>query len=269
MKIYFMKFLYFVSGNRLCQAMLSRIFRLVRLLMGFGSGAFPDQSGEKKLLLKLNQGTGERDAPLVFFDVGANQGQFLNLIVDIFSKEDIRVYSFEPASSSFASLQKKFGNSTNVTLENLGLDDHPNRSKLYYDEPNSLFASKYDRDVSRLNTKFEHSELAEFTTLDLYYENKNVEEIFLLKIDVEGNELNVLKGAKGLFEQKRIRYLCFEFGSTQIDSRTFFKDIYAFLKDFQMIGLYRILPNGYLSPVAQYDEKLEQFFTSNYFAVMK
>lgn len=269
MKKLLMKFLYFVSGNRFCQTILSWIFRLVRLLMGFGSGAFPEQSGEKKLLLKLNQGTEKKNAPLIFFDVGANQGQFLDLIVDIFSKEDIRVYSFEPASSSFESLQKKFGHSTNVTLENMGLDDHPNHSNLYYDEPHSLFASKYDRDVSRLNTKFEHSEIVEFSTLDLYCENKNLEEIFLLKIDVEGNELNVLKGAKGLFEQKRIQYLCFEFGSTQIDSRTFFKDIYLFLKDFQMKEIYRILPNGYLVPVTEYDEKLEQFFTSNYFAVMK
>lgn len=269
MKNFLMKFLYFVSGNRFCQAILSRIFRLVRLLMGFGSGAFPDQSGEKKLLLKLNQDTGEKEKPLIFFDVGANQGQFLNLIIEVFSKKEIQVYSFEPASSSFESLRKKFGHSPYVTLENLGLDDHPSRSKLYYDEPNSLFASKYDRDVSRLNTKFEHSELVEFSTLDLYCQNKNVEEIFLLKIDVEGNELNVLKGAKGLFEQKRIQYLCFEFGSTQIDSRTFFKDIYVFLNDFKMKELYRILPTGYLVPVTQYDEKLEQFFTSNYFAIMK
>jgi len=242
---------------------------MVRLLMGFGSGAFPDKSGEKKLLLKLNQDTGEKEEPLIFFDVGANQGQFLDLIVDSFPKKEIRVYSFEPASSSFESLQNKFENNIYVMLENMGLDDHPNRSKLYFDEPNSLFASKYDRDVSRLNKKFEHSELVEFSTLDLYCENKNIEEIFLLKIDVEGNELNVLKGARGLFEQKKIKNLCFEFGSTQIDSRTFFKDIYVFLKDFQMKELYRILPNGYLAFVDQYDEKLELFFTSNYFAVMK
>jgi len=264
-----MKFLFFISGNQAFQAILDRIIKVVRLLMGFGSGAFPDQSGEKKVLQKLKNDLGGNQETITFFDVGANQGQFLDLILETFPQNNVHVYSFEPASSTFESLKNKFGHKTNVTLENLGFDDHPNYSKLFYDKPNSLFASKYNRDVSRLNTKFEHSELVEFSTLDLYCQKKNVEEIFLLKIDVEGNELNVLNGAKGLFEQKKIRYLCFEFGSTQVDSRTFFKDIYLFLSQYQMKSLFRILPSGYLIPIDRYDEKLEMFFTSNYFAVMK
>ena len=48
--------------------------------------------------------------------------------------------------------------------------------------------------------------------------------IDLLKLDVEGNELLALKGLSDSIEY--IKIIQFEFGGSNIDSRTYFQDFY-------------------------------------------
>jgi hypothetical protein len=85
----------------------------------------------------------------------------------------------------------------------------------------------------------------------------------LLKIDVEGFELQVLKGAEKTL--KFVIVVQFEFGGTSIDSRNFFKDFWDFfeMNNFQ---LYRLTPLG-LRKVSRYSEELECFKFSNYYAI--
>ena len=84
-----------------------------------------------------------------------------------------------------------------------------------------------------------------------------------VKIDVEGYELFVLKGFGELIYNMRI--IQFEFGGTNIDTRTFFQDLWYFFKE-KEFSLYRITPIGNL-PVRQYSEIDEFFSTTNYIAV--
>jgi Methyltransferase FkbM domain len=78
-------------------------------------------------------------------------------------------------------------------------------------------------------------------------------------VDVEGNELNVLKGASEMIRKGNIDFIQFEFGGTDIDSRTFFQDFYYLLKDNYKI--YRIYRNG-LDPIRQYNQTQEIFLAS-------
>jgi len=85
-------------------------------------------------------------------------------------------------------------------------------------------------------------------------------------MDVEGNELKVLDGALNMLASKRIRFIQFEFGGCNIDSRTFFQDFYYLLnKDFQ---LYRIVQDG-LFPINHYKECYELFMTTNFLAELR
>lgn len=84
-----------------------------------------------------------------------------------------------------------------------------------------------------------------------------------VKIDVEGYELFVLKGFGELIYNMRI--IQFEFGGTNIGTRTFFQDLWYFFKE-KEFSLYRITPIGNL-PVRQYSEIDEFFSTTNYIAV--
>jgi hypothetical protein len=60
--------------------------------------------------------------------------------------------------------------------------------------------------------------------------------------------------------------VAFEFGGSNIDSRSFFQDFYYFFKA-QKFNLSRITPSGYLYPIKSYSELLEQFRCTNFVAV--
>lgn len=237
--------------------------------MGIGSGAFPDSSGEKKAIKFVIENCQNTEFPIVIFDVGANKGQFLDEIIEVTNGENLEVYGFEPQKEAFRILVSASENFDFVKLINIGFDIKKGKSKIYYDKPGSIFASKYQRDVSRLDIKFSHSEIVEFNTIDEYCKSENISRIDYLKIDVEGNELNVLKGASQMLANRKIHFISFEFGSTQVDSRTFFKDIYQFLTAHNLVRLFRLTPGGYMVPIHAYNEELEVFFTTNYLAVMK
>jgi hypothetical protein len=66
---------------------------------------------------------------------------------------------------------------------------------------------------------------------------------------------------------KKIDMLSFEFGSCNLDSRTYFQDIFYFLKQYQMGDIFRITPSGYLSPIHEYQEVYERFWTTNFIAL--
>jgi FkbM family methyltransferase len=264
-----MKLLFLITGNKYAQEILEKIFYWIRILMGFGSGAFPIDSGEKEVFVYLSKLERRGNEPFIIFDVGANKGQFLQLLLDNLFVSDYKVFCFEPVKDTFRELEKNFGGLEKIVLINQGLDISTHEAKIYFDNPGSLRASKYHRDLRHLGINFSLSEDVQYTTLDQFCETFGVDYIDLLKIDVEGNEYNVLKGAEKLLENGQIKLITFEFGRAQIDSNTFFKDLYYYLKKFGLEYIYRIHPSGYLHPIPEYDEKNEVFFTTNYIAVMK
>ena len=104
------------------------------------------------------------------------------------------------------------------------------------------------------------------TTIDTFCQENNIEHIDFLKIDVEGNELKVLQGAKTMINNGNIDYIQFEFGGTAIDAHIYFQDFYYLLKD--KYRIYRILNNG-LRHIDKYSELNEIFVTTNFFAEKK
>ena len=87
-----------------------------------------------------------------------------------------------------------------------------------------------------------------------------------MKIDVEGNEFKALLGAKEMLNKKSVGAIQIEFGGTNIDSRTYFRDFWNLLHDDYKV--YRILKNG-LYEIEKYDEHLEIFTCTNYLFILK
>jgi hypothetical protein len=85
-------------------------------------------------------------------------------------------------------------------------------------------------------------------------------------MDVEGNELKVLNGSKGMLNEGKIDFIQFEFGGCNIDSRTYFQDFFYLLKE--RYRIYRIIGDG-LYEIRQYREQFEIFTTTNFFAERK
>ena len=111
----------------------------------------------------------------------------------------------------------------------------------------------------------EIQEKVQVTTLDRVVEDRGIGHIDLLKIDVEGHELDVLRGAKETLEADRIDIVQFEFGGCNLDTRTNFQDFYYLLKEQYRFALFIVTPAGF-EPIDTYRELYEQYVTTNFVA---
>ena len=128
-------------------------------------------------------------------------------------------------------------------------------------------ASFSKRRLAHFDLTFDYSEKVGVRTLDEYCAERAVEAIDLLKMDVEGHELDVMQGGVRMLRERRIRMLTFEFGGCNINSGIFFQDYWYFIRDNSLGDLYRLTPSGYLAPVTHYNELYEQFRPTNYLLV--
>ncbi|WP_334093008.1 FkbM family methyltransferase [Helicobacter typhlonius] len=179
------------------------------------------------------------------------------------------MHCFEPSTFTFAKLNEtaKLCNAPHIhiTLNNCALSNTQGNATLYYDTQGSGLASLSKRRLEHFQIDFKESEEIQTMRLSSYCKEREITHIHLLKLDVEGYELNVLESAKTLFEAKAIDMVCFEFGGCNIDTRSFFQDFWYFFKAYNF-SLYRILPNSTFLHIKSYKEIYEQFTTTNYLA---
>ena len=155
----------------------------------------------------------------ILIDVGSHKGEFLKSFLDI--NKIRKFYCFEPQIEVFKFLKKEFKNNKKVKLHNFALGESQGKKKIYISNLTSLSTmSKFDDKsfwlkfknlivgdkkktnlVSRIKQK----------KIDMIFKNISLKKSFL-KIDVEGYELNVLKGC-----EKKIK----EISYVLVESHTF------------------------------------------------
>jgi FkbM family methyltransferase len=198
----------------------------------------------------------------VIFDAGAHRGEFLCEAVRR-SPVDSVFHVFEPASASFRALSAAFGTDGRVRLNRLALSSDSGSGVLFYDEPGSPLASLTPR--PRFGQS--KSEGVRLETLDAYCRAHEIARIDLLKLDVEGHELEVLAGATEMLGREGIGRILFEFGGCDVDARVFFLDLYELLRRSGM-RIARVMPSGRLMWIEEYEESLERFRITNYLACL-
>jgi len=103
-------------------------------------------------------------------------------------------------------------------------------------------------------------------TLDDIIEELGAPTVDFVKLDVEGAELLALQGADASLRKGTIKAFSFEFGSGNINSRTFFRDFWELLTPLNF-RIFRILPGGKSLRILEYHESLECFYrVTNYVA---
>jgi FkbM family methyltransferase len=173
----------------------------------------------------------------VIFDVGANIGQSSIKFRNVWPKASI--YAFEPVLSSFKQL-KISTSGRNIILYNIALGEQSGESSISindYHQINSL------KNISA-TTK---TESIHVQTLDYIVESQQIERIDFLKIDVEGYEIEVLKGAFKCLENGIIEYIYLEVGVHQADmGKTYFCNIHSFLElyGYSLSGIYETKRKG-------------------------
>jgi FkbM family methyltransferase len=232
--------------------------------MNFGS-SYTSNSGECYVLNYVKEKCEKKDL-VVIFDVGANIGTYNALVLSTFTGKNLKVFSFEPSPKTFERLKANISVNPSVVLKNFGLGEENKKTTLFSDGANSGLSSLYNRRLNHFGIEMDKTEKVEIQTLDNYCLTNNINHIHLLKIDVEGNELNVLKGAKRMIDNNSIDFIQFEFGGCNIDSKTYFQDFFYLLNP--KYRIYRIVQNG-LYLIEKYSERNEVFITINYLAEIR
>lgn len=254
------RFKHHLMGRRFTQQFWERLNALSLSGMNIGDSSSLSNSGELWVIDRLAQHA--LDSAPTIFDVGANVGDYS---LQVLSRcPAARLYCFEPSRKTFQLLSQNLADYKNAHLYNFGLGDKEESVTLYSDAETSGMASVYQRQLEHINVRMDWTEQVSLKTLDEFCRAQGVEHINLLKIDVEGHELNVLKGAQRLITSAAIDLIQFEFGGTDIDSRTFLKDFFNILRPNYRIC--RILKDG-VSPLGAYQERFEIFVYSNFLAV--
>ena len=190
----------------------------------------------------------------VVFDIGANKGGYTKLCKNI--NKNVKIFCFEPHPKTFISLQENIDNNQ-ITFINKALSDKNGKLLLYdYKEKDgSSHASLYANVIEKVHGKESICHKVDVTTVDNIVNEFNIRKIDLLKIDVEGNELNVLKGSKEALNNGIIEAVQFEFTQINSTSRIFMKDFFDILKEKYTIN--RLLPNELL-PLKEYNSTMHE-----------
>ncbi len=165
----------------------------------------------------------------ICLDIGANIGS-ISVTLSLLAPGG-RIFAFEPVAENYEFLRKNLeaNGIRNVEPFRLALSDQNGRAQFNF---TSEFAGgAHFSDTSWVDSR-EKSESVEMRTLDSWVKEKKIEQIDVIKLDVEGAELRVLRGAEETL--KRFRpVLIVEFNGFTLEKiagiqcRQFFEELQA------------------------------------------
>jgi FkbM family methyltransferase len=144
-----------------------------------------------------------------FLDIGANIGLF-TVIAAGEVKNEGRVVSFEPVQKTFSRLREnvELNKFRNVELVNAGLSDSDGTLEMITSTDGHDAWNSFGRPTAGTHFKSESVNIKRF---DTWLFDSKLSEIHLVKMDVEGWEINVLRGGMQFFSSPDAPDLLVEF----------------------------------------------------------
>ena len=191
----------------------------------------------KKLIKKID------DKNNLFIDIGANQGVITKIVLD--NTQYLNVICYEPHQEHYKKLSQNFNNEKRCKTFQYAVGSRIEDKVLFdWKEYGTGFASFYKDSIKQIllptygKISLDYEDSVKVITLDSINYEKKIE---FIKIDVEGNEFEVLKGAKDSIKNHEPKYILLEFNEANVHSRVFMKDLINLLDGY---SLYRIMPGG-------------------------
>ncbi len=213
-------------------------------------------NGELTVLKKIS-----KTNPSVIIDGGANVGDYSLMVTHTIPK--CKIYAFEPVKSTFHKLTENvreyslihpimsglFGENCTMEINLFKADEH---SSLY--------------DIQGLPEKSNQKETIKLIRGDDFMQDKNIDTIDFLKLDIEGAEYDALLGFENCIKNGKVNAIQFEYGYINITTKKLLIDYYNFFEaNDYVVG--KIFPKTV--EFRKYDFIYEDFIGPNFIAVKK
>ena len=180
-----------------------------------------------------------RETAPVILDIGANVGQSVEAFKDLLPQ--CVIHSFEPSPAAFRELSAVAKNFQNVHPQNVGLAATPGELELMENSSsvmNSFLPTGQDgwgNIVNRVKVPV--------TTVDAYCEAQQIRQVSLAKIDTQGFDVQVLRGAERTLRAGRVKLVLIEITFSEMYREGASPDqVYALLREygFRLVSFYEL-----------------------------
>ncbi|NEP07639.1 MAG: FkbM family methyltransferase [Okeania sp. SIO2G4] len=150
-----------------------------------------------------------------FIDIGAHIGYYSVLAAKIVGIEG-KVFAFEPELSNYQKILENISlnNLNNISLFNLAVGSETKQTQLFFNQDNDGGHALWDVGKHPFNQKSLDNQtmqnIQQSTLDDILDRQKDIGQIKMIKIDTEGAELDVIKGAVNTFYQYDVPYIICE-----------------------------------------------------------
>ena len=190
----------------------------------------------------------------IVLDIGANIG-YHSLILSRLAGREGRVYSFEPFRKNFEllSLNKNINNCDNLFPFKFALGDKLSDKQI------NICADFAYNSLLKINKRIStgKKEMVHIDTIDHFLTMNNIEKVNLIKIDVEGYEYFIIKGAKKILSSKQKPHIICEIYQPNLDPLNIkAKEVIDYILSFGYEG-FKIEKE--LIPIPRTEKKFEVF----------
>jgi len=240
------------------------LWRLSRRLHYFARGEVANaisRNGEATLQARIVELLASEGRELVAVDVGANLGEWTLSLLDLAgaAKVPVCVHAFEPVPRVHAELEKRIRahpSATGVVLVPECVGAEVGRARMHVAEGLAGSHSLVHEAASG-----EEIEVP-VTTLEAHAREHGLASIDLLKIDAEGLDFDIIRGALALLREGRVGVLQFEYNSCWIDARHFLRDVFELVEPLGL-AVGRLVQGG-IEIHPTWHAELERFIEGNW-----
>jgi FkbM family methyltransferase len=171
-----------------------------------------------------------------FIDVGANIG-LMSLLASRLIGQKGKVYAFEPEPATFTILERniEINRITNVRTFRIALGSASTTEIIY----SNLARSRESASLIKPQSNSEGVPI-QVETLDKFITTNHVADVRMMKIDVEGWELEVLRGARQLLSSPYAPIICIEYSSVHPFYNGQILDLYEYILNINQYRIYKL-----------------------------
>ena len=174
-------------------------------------------NGEEKTIKWIDSFKKQNSKKIIFYDIGSCLGNF-SIYASVKHKKNIVIYSFEPSPQNLnilvANITKNKLNNI-IVIPNAVIDE--NKVNTVYENENfegsARRSFKYNKgyDLKKINYKSKYQTFG--INIFNLIKDKVIEKPNFIKIDVDGNEIEILKTIEPFIKSKIIKSICIELNS--------------------------------------------------------